>query len=72
MRGEGWSCGVSASEYLQLYTGAQIYLGDLTPYLTYGSGSDGESEGPQHGRGADDEGHTEGQVQPFYIIRILG
>jgi hypothetical protein len=31
MQGEG-SCGVSA----QLYTGAQINFGDLTPYLTYG------------------------------------
>jgi hypothetical protein len=28
----GGSCG------LQLYTGAQINSGDLTPYLTYGSG----------------------------------
>ncbi len=23
-------------QWVQLYTGAQIYLGDLTPYLTYG------------------------------------
>jgi hypothetical protein len=30
--GKGGSCGVSANEYLQLYTGAQINFGDLTPY----------------------------------------
>ncbi len=34
----GGSCGVSANEvqYLQLYAGAQINFGDLTPYLTNG------------------------------------
>ncbi len=34
----GESCGVSlsANEYRQLYTGAQINFGDLTPFLTYG------------------------------------
>ncbi len=34
MRGEGWSCGVSANEYSCAH-GAQINFGDLTPYLTY-------------------------------------
>jgi hypothetical protein len=28
--------GLTANEYMQLYTGAQINFGDLTPYLTYG------------------------------------
>jgi hypothetical protein len=36
--GGGGSCGVSANEYLQLYTGAQINYGDLTPNLTYDLG----------------------------------
>ncbi len=33
----GGNCGVSAglSQWVQLYTGAQINFGDLTPYLTY-------------------------------------
>jgi hypothetical protein len=34
--GEGGKCGVSANENSQLYTGAQINFGDLTPYLTCG------------------------------------
>ncbi len=33
--GGGWSCGISASQWVQLYTGAQINFGDLTPYLNY-------------------------------------
>jgi hypothetical protein len=35
--GGGWSCDVSAglSQWVQLYTGAQINFGDLTSYLTY-------------------------------------
>ncbi len=34
--GRGDGCGVSANEYIQLYTGAQINFGDRTSYLTYG------------------------------------
>ncbi len=33
-RGWGWACWVSANEYSCAH-GAQINLGDLTPYLTY-------------------------------------
>ncbi len=36
MRGEGVSCGVSASEYSCAH-GAQTNTGDLTPFLTYGT-----------------------------------
>ncbi len=33
--GGGELRGLSANEYVQLYTGAQINFGDLTLYLTY-------------------------------------
>jgi hypothetical protein len=33
--GGGGSCEVSANEYRCTYTGAQINIGDQTPYLTY-------------------------------------
>jgi hypothetical protein len=41
-------------------------------------GSDGEGERPEHGRGADDEGHPEGEVIigkkyfSFKTIRLVG
>jgi hypothetical protein len=42
MRGRGGGgCGVSANEYMQLYPGAQIKFGYLTPYLIYAT-----KEGP--------------------------
>jgi hypothetical protein len=37
-RGEGGGCGVSANEYSSAH-GAQSILGDLTPYLIYGCGT---------------------------------
>ncbi len=35
MRGEGRGELLGLSQFVQLYTGAQINFGDLTPYLTY-------------------------------------
>jgi hypothetical protein len=35
MLGEGGSCDVSANEYVQQYTGAQMNFVDIIPYLTY-------------------------------------
>ena len=34
-------------------------------------GVDGEGEGPEHGRGADDEGYPEGQVHPQEHVRAV-
>jgi hypothetical protein len=34
---QGGGCGVSANEYMHLYTGAQINFGDPNLYLTYDS-----------------------------------
>ena len=37
----------------------------------WAAGPDGEGEGPQHGRGANDEGHTERKVGMSPAVRHL-